>query len=169
MAAAKKTISIIAVSLASLAVVAAVLLCAVFPNKYASLVNKTADEFDLPRPLVRAVVWAESKFDPSSVSSKGAVGLMQLMPSTLDECAASLGIKNADGFDPQTSLKCGCYYLSLMLDKFDGDETAALVAYNAGEGSAKKYLSGEEDIYPETAKYLDRIAAAKKVYGLFDR
>lgn len=168
MAAVKKTISFIAVILAVLTVVAAVLLCAVFPNKYASLVNKSAAEFDLPRPLVRAVVWAESRFDPSAKSHKGAMGLMQLMPSTLDECAASLGIVDADGFDPETSLRCGCYYLSALLKKFDGDETAALVAYNAGEINAKKYLSGEE-IFPETESYINSVAAAKKIYGLFDR
>ena len=168
MAAVKKAISIFVVMLALLAVIAATFLCAVFPNKYASLVNKAAAEFDLPRPLVRAVVWAESRFNPSSVSNKGAVGLMQLMPATLDECASSLGINNADGFDPETSLKCGCYYLSTLLKKFDGDEIAALVAYNAGETNAKKYLSGEE-LFPETANYIKSVSTAKKVYGLFDR
>ena len=168
MAAVKKTISFIAVVIAVLTVIAAILLCAVFPNKYANLVNSAAAEFDIPRPLVRAVVWTESRFDPSAKSPKGAMGLMQLMPSTLDECAASLGIENADGFDPETSLRCGCYYLSVLLKKFDGDEDAALVAYNAGETNAKKYISGEE-IYPETENYIKSVAAAKKIYGLFDR
>ncbi len=167
MALIKKAINIVAVALSVLAVAAAVTLCAVFPNKYAGLVNQTADEFDLPRPLVRAVVWAESRFDPEAVSSKGALGLMQLMPSTLEECALMLGISDADGSDPETSLRCGCYYLDLMLKKFDGDNTAALVAYNAGELNAKKYIDGEA-LFPETAKYLESVAAAEKVYGLFD-
>ncbi|MCH5350836.1 MAG: lytic transglycosylase domain-containing protein [Clostridiales bacterium] len=164
----KKTVSVIVAILAVLTVSAAILLCVVFPNKYTDAVNKSAAEFDLPRPLIRAVVWAESRFNPSAESRKGAMGLMQLMPSTLDECAAALGIENADGFDPETSLRCGCYYLSVLLKKFDGDENAALVAYNAGETSAKKYLRGEE-IFPETENYIKSVAAAKKLYGLFDR
>ncbi len=163
----KKAINIFAVALSLLAVAAAVSLCAVFPNKYARLVNEAADEFDLPRPLVRSVVWAESRFDPSSVSGKGAMGLMQLMPSTLEECAAALGLHDADGFDPETSLRCGCYYLKLQLKKFDGDETAALVAYNAGELNAKKYIAGDP-LFPETSKYLESVAVAERVYGLFD-
>lgn len=164
----KRILSITAVALSVLVFAMAISLCAIFPNKYATLVTETADEFGLSRPLVRAVVWAESRFDAKAVSNKGAVGLMQLMPTTLDECAAGLGIKGADGFDPKTSLRCGCYYLKLLLKKFDGDEQAALVAYNAGEANARKYLSGD-DLFPETAKYLESVAVARKVYGLFDR
>ncbi len=150
-----------------LAAIAAVTVCMVFPNKYASEVNSAADEFGLDRSLVRAVVWAESKFDRYAVSDKGASGLMQLMPDTLDFCANALYIKNAKNnrFDPNVSLRCGCYYLSLLIDKFDGNVTAALMAYNSGEANAKKFLAGQA-VFPETARYVKNIGLAQKVYGI---
>lgn len=141
-------------------------LCILFPNKYADSVASAADEFGLDRSLVKSVVWAESRFDPKATSHKGAKGLMQIMPETFDMCAASLGLSNADIYDVETSLRCGCYYLSLMLDRFGGNVTAALMAYNAGENNARKFLDGEK-VFPETQKYLADIGKAQKVYGLF--
>lgn len=85
------------------------------------------------------------------------------MPQTLTSCAAALRIKEPDAYDPQTNLRCGCYYLSILLEKFDGDESAALMAYNAGETNARKFLDGDE-IFPETQKYLKDVRLAKKIY-----
>lgn len=163
-----RIVTAVAAALSALVVTAGVALCMVFPNKYATELNAAADEFGLDRALVRSVVWAESKFDPNARSDKGASGLMQLMPETYKACAVSLGIEDAENkiFDPQTSLRCGCYYLSLMIDKFDGYITAALMAYNAGEQNARKFLAGE-NVFPETRKYLSDIRSAKFVYGLF--
>lgn len=163
-----KVIGITAVVLALATVVAAIALCAIFPNKYAAEVNAAADEFGLDGALVRSVVWAESKFDKNAVSEKGASGLMQLMPETFEACASALYIPESARqiFDPLISLRCGCYYLSLLLDKFDGDETAALMAYNAGETNARKFLRGEP-VFAETQKYLKDVALAQKVYGIF--
>lgn len=165
----KKATSAIAFSLAVLAVTAAVAVCTVFPNKYAEAVNSAADEFGLDRALVRSVVWAESRFDASAESNKGAVGLMQLMPETYKACAAALYIPYSDDgrLDPKTSLRCGCYYLSLLIDRFDGDTAAALMAYNAGESNARRFLNGEA-VFPETADYLKKIALAQRVYEFFD-
>ena len=162
-----KTITAVALALTAGFLIAAATLCIVFPNKYVSELNAAADEFGLDRTLVRAVVWTESRFDARAVSDKGAVGLMQIMPDTLDECAAALGIRDADGYDPVTSLRCGCYYLALMSDRF-GSERAALMAYNAGEVNARKFLDGAE-LFPETAGYLKKVSIAKRVYGMFDR
>lgn len=163
-----KVIGIAAVVLSLATVVAAVSLCAVFPNKYSAELSAAAEEFGLDGALVRSVVWAESKFDKNAVSDKGASGLMQLMPETFRECATALYIPEPEReiFEPRTSLRCGCYYLSLMLDRFDGDETAALMAYNAGEANARKFLSGAP-VFPETQKYLKDIALARRVYGKF--
>lgn len=147
---------------------AAIALCALFPNKYAEEVNAAADEFGLDRALVRSVVWAESKFDRRATSKKGAVGLMQLMPETFEFCCNVLRIKDGNVYDPATNLRCGCYYLSVLADKFDGNVTAALVAYNAGEGHAQKFVNGGP-AYPETQKYLKDISAAKRLYSLFDK
>ena len=166
----KKTIKIItavALALTAVFIAAAATLCIMFPNKYVTELNAAADEFGLDRTLVRAVVWTESRFDARAVSDKGAIGLMQLMPDTLDECAAALGLEGTDGFDPATSLRCGCYYLSLMSDKLKSDR-AALMAYNAGEANARRFIDGAE-IFPETAGYLKKVEMAKTVYGLFDK
>lgn len=160
--------AVVVAAISALLVAAAIAVCAVFPNKYADKVSKAADEFGLERSLVRAVVWAESRFDANAVSIKGASGLMQLMPDTFDMCATALGIEKTERavFDPENSLRCGCYYLSLMIDKFDGDTTAALMAYNAGEANARKFIAGA-DVFPETKKYLSRIEKAKRVYDIF--
>ncbi len=156
----------IAVIAAAIIGVGAFALCIIFPNKYADRVNAAADEFGLSRSLVRSVVWAESRFDARATSDKGAVGLMQIMPNTLDECATALGIRDPDGYDIFTNLRCGCYYLSCLIEKFDGDETAAFMAYNAGEANARRFLAGEP-VFSETKKYVEDIAKARRIYGFF--
>ena len=139
--------------------------CAYYPNKYSQEIDEAAELFDIDPALVRAVVWAESRFDRKAVSRAGAKGLMQLMPETFDECAESLGMKKADAFDVRSSLQCGCYYLSALLNKF-GDETAALYAYNAGEANARRFLAGEE-VFPETRAYVKSVKRALKFYRFF--
>lgn len=161
----KRILSIAAVAAAGIVATAAFAVCAVFPNKYAHELNAAADEFGLDRVFVQAVVWTESKFDARAVSGKGAMGLMQLMPDTLTECATAIG-ECADGFDPKVNLRCGCYYLSLMLDKFGGNKSAALMAYNAGENNARRFLNGER-VFPETEEYLKSVKRAEKVYDVF--
>ncbi len=142
-----------------------VAVCAYFPNKFSREVNNAARRFGLDPAFVRAVVWAESRFDETAVSSAGAKGLMQLMPETFSECADALGMKNADAFDVRASLDCGCYYLSSLIDKF-GDRTAALYAYNAGEANARRFLAGEE-VFPETRAYVAAVDRALNFYGFF--
>ncbi len=151
-------------ALCAAVVVAAITVCAVFPNKYSSELAAAAEEFDLDTDLVKSVVWAESRFDRYAKSNKGAMGLMQLMPETFASCATALDMTDGDPYDAKTSLRCGCYYLRTLIDRFDGDETAALMAYNAGETNARKFLSGEK-IFPETAGYLKNISLARKVYS----
>ena len=114
-------------------------------------IEQFSREAGLPEALVRAVVWAESGFQPDAVSPKGAVGLMQLMPAT----AAELGV------DPQISsenLRGGIRYLKQMLERFAGREdqlVRALAAYNAGPGRVA--LHDGLPPYPETIAYVERI------------
>jgi soluble lytic murein transglycosylase-like protein len=96
--------------------------------------------------LLRAVIDRESGFRPCAVSAKGALGLMQLMPET----AAELGV--ADPFDPQENIAGGARFLSQLLEKYKGDITLALGAYNAGPARVDGY-QGLPPI-PETLNYV---------------
>ena len=110
----------------------------------------------VPQGLVRAVVMAESDGDPSAISVAGAQGLMQLMPGTSARC----GIVNA--FDPNENAQCGSAYLKELLDRYHGDTTLAVAAYNAGPGAVDKYHGVPP--YPETRAYVARVISAYRSY-----
>lgn len=110
--------------------------------------DMVADEFGLDRNIFRALISAESGWNPNSVSPKGAQGLTQLMPST----ARALGV--LDPFDPIQNLRGGAKYLRHLLDEF-GTYELALAAYNAGPGAVKRY--GGIPPYPETQNYIRKI------------
>ena len=101
--------------------------------------------------LLQAVISQESGFNPNATSSAGAKGLMQLMPAT----AAGLGV--TDPYDPTQSINAGARYLKTDLDRFGGDTSLALAAYNAGAGAVRSY--GGIPPYPETQNYVKNILA----------
>jgi len=117
----------------------------------AELADAAADKYGLPRILVRSVMAAESGFQADAVSSKGAIGLMQLMPST----AQDLG---ADPRDPAQNVDAGVRYLRDLLNRYDGGRWRALAAYNAGPGAVDKYHGVPP--YRETIDYVNRIERA---------
>lgn len=119
------------------------------PYRLETLITHFAEKFKLDRSLVKAVIKAESDFDPRVVSSKGAQGLMQLMPETAKE----VGVTNP--FDPSESIYGGSLYLRKMLDSFDQNLDYALAAYNAGPGAVRKY--GGVPPYEETQNYVRRV------------
>lgn len=115
----------------------------------APLIESAARANEIQAQLLHAVIEQESAFHPCAVSSKGAQGLMQLMPDT----AGSLGVKNT--FDPRQSIEAGARYLKQLVDKYKGDLKLSLAAYNAGP-SAVDAAGAIPDI-PETRDYVDAI------------
>ena len=99
--------------------------------------------------LIRAIIHAESAYQPDAQSPTGAQGLMQLMPATAQE------MRVADPFDPALNIRGGTRYLSDLLLEFDGDVVKAAAAYNAGPGAVHKY--GGVPPYEETKEYVRRI------------
>ena len=114
-----------------------------------ALITHFAQKFQLDRSLIKAIIKVESNFDPQVVSSKGAQGLMQLMPET----AREVGVNNP--FDPSDSIYGGSLYLRKMLDSFDRNLDYALAAYNAGPGTVRRY--GGIPPFEETQNYVKRV------------
>jgi soluble lytic murein transglycosylase-like protein len=114
-----------------------------------ALIEEAAATHGLSVHLVRAVVEAESAFDPRAVSRVGAQGLMQLMPAT----ATRMGV--SDPLDPRQNVFGGAKYLSELLERFDGDVALALAGYNAGPGKVARYRGIPP--YAETRGYVTRI------------
>jgi soluble lytic murein transglycosylase-like protein len=98
-----------------------------------SLILQAATAHDVEPALIKAMILAESNYNPKAVSKRGARGLMQLMPST----AAALGV--TDLFDPEDNINGGVKYLRQLLDRFDNDVRLALAAYNAGSRYVRRY------------------------------
>ena len=117
---------------------------------YDDLIVKHAQVNNLRPDLVRAVVQVESGYNPGAVSSKGAMGLMQLMPAT----ASQLGVRAP--FDPEENIRGGTTYLRQLLDRFQGNEELALAAYNAGPMAVDRY-GAKVPPYKETRDYVRKV------------
>jgi soluble lytic murein transglycosylase-like protein len=124
-------------------------------DAFDDLIVEHAHLNDVRPDLVRAVVQVESGFNPRARSAKGALGLMQLMPATMQE----FGVQNP--FDPADNVRAGVAYLRQLLDRYDNNETLALAAYNAGPGAVDRHGQTVPP-YAETRNYvaqIDRIAS----------
>ena len=117
---------------------------------YDPIIAEHASVHGVRADLVRAVIQAESAFNPMARSIKGAMGLMQLMPAT----AIAYGVRNA--FDPVENIRAGVAYLRGLLDRYSQDEELALAAYNAGPGAVAKY-GNVVPPYRETRNYVAKI------------
>lgn len=114
-----------------------------------TIFEKAAKTYDVPVSLLKAMAKTESNFNPKAVSSAGAKGVMQLMPAT----AKALGV--TDAFDPEQNIMGGAKYISQMLERYDGNTSLALAAYNAGSGNVKKY--GGIPPFKETQNYVKKV------------
>ena len=119
------------------------------PTDMDEIFQRASAQYGVPVNLLKAVAKAESGFDPDAVSSCGAQGVMQLMPST----AAALGVQNP--LDAEQNIMGGAKYLSEMLARYNGSTTLALAAYNAGSGNVAKY--GGVPPFKETQAYISKV------------
>jgi soluble lytic murein transglycosylase-like protein len=117
--------------------------------RYDGIIQKASAQHGVDFSLIKAVIKAESDFDRTAVSDKGARGLMQLMPQTAQVMAVT------DPFDPQENIHAGVRYLKYLLASFQNNVPLALAAYNAGENAVRKY--GRIPPYEETRTFVDRV------------
>ena len=125
-------------------------------SAYQTEVSAAAREFGVDEAIVRAIIHAESAFNPNALSRVGAQGLMQLMPAT----ARRFGVGNP--FDAGQNIRGGVQYLAWLLKRFKGDLTLAAAGYNAGEGAVDKYNGVPP--YNETRRYVERVGVLAQRY-----
>jgi len=118
-------------------------------EKYDVLISDASERHGVSFPLLKAIIKAESDFDPHAVSKKGATGLMQIMPENFKP----LGIR--DPFDPWQNINAGARYFKQMYDRFKGKLSLSLAAYNAGPSAVDRYKTIPP--YEETEEYVRRV------------
>lgn len=148
---------------------------AFFPLRFEADLLGAARSAGVDPALLAAVALRESGFRPDAVSDQGAVGLMQLLPSTAEWAAGEAGVA-WEGTDslrrPGVSLRLGAWYLAWLLERFEGDPVLALAAYNGGQhtvdrwrGHRARRLAVEELPYPETRYFVQRVLQARERYA----
>ena len=153
-----------------------------FPLAYIEPVEKYSAEYGIPKEIIFAIIKTESNFNTAAISRVGALGLMQMMPSTfewltgdehLNEHLPSVSLAT-----PETSIKYGTYYISYLRDRFfserEVDWDIIFAAYNGGEGNVEKWLADPELVnengnlvnipFPETRSYISKVNSAIDTY-----
>ena len=120
------------------------------------LILKAANRYQVDSALIKAIIMAESNYNPKAVSKRGARGLMQLMPKT----AEALGV--GDSFDPEHNINAGVRYFRKLLNQFDGDIKLALAAYNAGSRKVREYQGVPP--FRATRRYIKRVFEYHQYY-----
>ena len=140
-----------------------------FKTDYLNIIETESNNFSLNKNLVLAIIKTESKFDKNAVSSAGAIGLMQVIPSTGVWIAEKLNVENFkidDLYNEEINIKFGCFYLKYLFDRFE-DESVVICAYNAGPNLVASWLLDEnysknnktllKTPYEETNNYLTKV------------
>ena len=152
------------------------------PKDYSDIVEKYAMEYNIPPEVIFAIIKTESSFDPNAKSNAGAMGLMQMMPSTFEwltgEEHLNEDLLTLKLFDPEVSIRYGTYYISYLRNRFfsngEVDWNVIFAAYNGGEGNVAKWLSDPECTdengrlvnipFPETRSYVSKVNKAINTY-----
>jgi soluble lytic murein transglycosylase len=138
-----------------------------YPLRYSEYVRIHAREHGLDPALVAAVIYQESKFNPNAESSSGAIGLMQLTPSTAHGIAVRThGSRFAtkDLYDPEINIRYGAWYLHDLFAKYHS-ERLVLAAYNAGQGNVDRWRANGQSIqFAETKEYVSRVEDLEHIY-----
>jgi len=138
-----------------------------YPLHYSEYVRVHAREHHLDPALLAAVIYQESKFRSNAKSSSGAIGLMQLTPSTARGIAVRThgsAFRTSDLYDPDINIRYGTWYLDNLFKKYR-TERLVLAAYNAGQGNVDQWRShGEPVQFAETRAYIKRVERLKKIY-----
>jgi soluble lytic murein transglycosylase len=138
-----------------------------YPLRYEQIVRGHARHYDLDAALLAAVIYQESKFKADAHSKSGAIGLMQLLPTTAEGIAlhtGGSGFRVDDLYDPEINIRYGAWYLHHLMQKY-GDEQTALAAYNAGQDNVDRWRrDGERIQFPETRAYVKRVEDLKQIY-----
>ncbi len=141
----------------------------VYPLKYKQEILESSKKYNLDASLVASVICTESRFNKNAVSSTGAKGLMQIMPSTFSWVAGEIELgENSDILDPAINIEVGCYYLSYLIKKYN-NMIYCLACYNAGEGVVSKWGAStnfklEQIVYPETYNYVKKVTKLINFY-----
>lgn len=140
------------------------------PLQHEDVIRQQADEKGVDAALIAAVIYSESKFSDQT-SSAGARGLMQITPEAaqyIEKQSGGTTFKLSDLSDPELNIRYGTFLLRELLDRYDGDEAAALAAYNAGPGNADKWggadLTVEAIPFPETRAYVEEVLEKRDEY-----
>lgn len=138
-----------------------------YPLRYSEYVRVHAREHGLDPALLAAVIYQESKFQSDAQSSSGAIGLMQLTPSTAHGIAVRTGghkFKTSDLYDPEINIRYGAWYLHDLFAKYH-TERLVLAAYNAGQGNVDRWRANGQPIqFSETRAYVQRVEHLQDVY-----
>jgi len=146
------------------------------PLQHEDIIRQQAKDKHLDAALIAGVIYAETKFRARR-SSAGAEGLMQITPATarfIAHRSGGVAFRASDLGDPQINIQYGSYYLRYLLDRYGGNETLALAAYNGGEGNVDRWLvraskaarqfTPDDIPFPETRAYVDRVEQAREDY-----
>jgi soluble lytic murein transglycosylase len=143
-----------------------------YPLGYEAIIREHARNYDLPPALVAAVIYTESKFDPSTRSRAGAIGLMQLLPATAIGIATRTGggrVTPNDLYDPEINVRYGCWYLRNLRERYRARPNAddlALAAYNAGQANVDRWIAQAPAGTPVTIRFAETRAYLERVHDL---